>query len=278
MPRQNISFQTQTISLQNVINARELGGILIDGHTRVKKGLLMRGGGLYMASPEDRRRLEEEFHLAKIFDFRTESEVQARPDLPIKGAENVWLPAIDPESEKQSGQILPKEAYLHLEDYIVEHSFSKAVQTIASRMYTDRVINEYTQVQYAAFMQMITSTTEGAVYWHCSQGKDRTGLGAAFLLAALGADRETIMMDYAISDEIYRGLVETLTDKVIAAGGGEEEIKVIRTFIGVYPPYFEDALDLIDREYGSLQDYLRNQLLTSDKDIEILRERYLETF
>lgn len=231
-----------------------------------------------MASPEDRRRLEEEFHLAKIFDFRTESEVQARPDLPIKGAENVWLPAIDPESEKQSGQILPKEAYLHLEDYIVEHSFSKAVQTIASRMYTDRVINEYTQVQYAAFMQMITSTTEGAVYWHCSQGKDRTGLGAAFLLAALGADRETIMMDYAISDEIYRGLVETLTDKVIAAGGGEEEIKVIRTFIGVYPPYFEDALDLIDREYGSLQDYLRNQLLTSDKDIEILRERYLETF
>jgi len=278
MPQQQISFQTQTISLQNVINARELGGIMIDDHTRVKRGLLMRGGSLYMASPEDRRRLVEEFHLKKVFDFRTESEIKARPDLPVSGAENVWLPAIDPESEKQSEQILPKEAYLHLEDYVVEHSFSKSLQAVAARMYTDRVINEYTQVQYAAFMQMIVSTTEGSVYWHCSQGKDRTGLGAAFLLAALGADRETILKDYAISDEIYRGLVENLSSKVIAAGGGPEELKVVRTFIGVYPPYFEDALDLIDKEYGSIQEYLFNQLLMSENDIETLRQRYLESF
>jgi hypothetical protein len=39
------------------------------------------------------------------------------------------------------------------------------------------------------------------VLFHCSAGKDRTGVATALLLSALGVDRETIIQDYLASAE-----------------------------------------------------------------------------
>ena len=266
----------QLIPLDGVMNARELGGYALPDGRRVKWGMLLRGGALDKATGDDLRRLEEQYHVARIFDFRSEMEVRHAPDQVPAGMERMWLPTIDPNTEKLAKTNLPATAYHDLGRYLIAHAGDATVQTIARRMYSEMVLNEYTQLQYASFLHVTANMEEGAVYWHCSQGKDRTGLGAAFLLAALGADRELIMSDFALSAEYYKEMVETLKARVRENGGDLEAEKVIDAFVGVSCENFETALDLIEQTHGSLQDYLRDALCLTDADRERLRDRFTE--
>lgn len=258
------------------MNARDMGGyVLSDGKT-VKKGLLLRGGCLNKAADDDIRRLEEIYNVTSIFDYRTEGEVSHAPDRQLKNCTNLWLPTIDDTTEKAVEFTLPKEAYRDLERFVVNHASDPEVQSVARKMYPALVRNEYTQLQYAVFLQRVTNQESGAIYLHCSQGKDRTGMGAAFLLAALGADRELILKDFELSNEYYKDLIDRLCAEVVENGGWEEELKVVMTFIGVNVDYFCEALDIIDQEYGGMNQYLHNELCLTDDDIQQLKSRYLE--
>jgi len=270
------SFATQAIPVSSVLNAREFGGYVLPDGRRIRKGLLLRGASIAKLSDEDALILTRDYHLAVDFDFRTENECRRSPDIVPEGVKYMWLPAIDPQTEKMAGLSLPAEAYADMSHWLAQNSDNYMVQDIARRMYTDMVINEYTQLQYAAFLETIVNTPEGSVYWHCSQGKDRTGIGAAVLLCALGADRELILKDYIISNEIYQTEVDVACGLMRARGVCEAAMPVIQTFIGVNPDYFIAALDLIDRQFGSLERYVRGPLCMTDEDISILRERYTE--
>ena len=258
--------------LDTVANARELGGYILPDGSKIRQGLLLRGGSLAKASDADLRRMSEEFHVAKIFDFRTGIEVEHAPDRDVPGAQNIWMPAFDEKSMEMKDLALPPSAYMNLGEWLVLHAKEKKVRKVASSMYKEMVTNEFTQVQYAGFMQNILFTTEGAVFWHCSQGKDRTGLGSALILGALGADRELIMKDFAISNEYYANELGHFLPRVET----DAEKRVIQTFIGVNCEYFEAALDLIDSTWGSMDAFLRGPICLGDEDIRTLRERYLE--
>lgn len=266
------TFDSQNLGLESVINARDLGGYMLPDGRKVIRGRLLRGGSFAALTPRDRAVLRDQYHLAVNFDFRTETEVTYAPDRPIQGCRHIWLPAIDPATEHVADLSLPPEAFTNLGEWLVEHAKEPLVQKVAGGLYTEMVMNEYTQLQYAAFMQSIIDTPSGAVYWHCSQGKDRTGLAAAFILCALGADRELILKDYRISMEIYREEYDALAARVET----EQERAVLKTFIAVNEDCFVAALDLIDKRFGSLEGYLKGPLCLSEDDFEVLRQRYLE--
>ena len=269
------SFNTQSIGLEGVVNARELGGYVFPGGRIVRKGLLFRGGNLAKATDADIALLSDKYHLAHCFDFRTAVEVKYAPDKDVPGAQHHFMPTIDPTTEKVGTTNLPPQAYKDLTGFIVENAHHPMLRNVARSMYADMVRNEYTQLQYAAFLQMIANTEEGAVYWHCSQGKDRTGLGAALVLAALGADRDVIMQDFMISNEYYADVIEDALEKVRTSGGGLDGEDAVMTFIGVNKRYFTQALDIIDSEYGSMMEYLTGPLCLTDRDISKMRERLL---
>lgn len=259
----------------NIPNFRGLGGYQVQDGRTIRKGKLLRGGYLGDASDSDIKRLSEEFDVRQIFDFRSDVERKMKPDREVPGAKSTWLPTIDMYTDQQV-EMLPHEAYMDLENFLINECFSDKVKYLARTMYPSMVENEYTQLQYAAFIQNIINTPEGAVYWHCSQGKDRTGLGAAFLLFALGADRDTVVRDFDLSNDFYSEEISRTCEIVIQKGGGEEECEAVRSFLGVGTKNFEFTLDKIDREYGGVMLYLQNMLMISDEDFEILRERYLE--
>lgn len=261
--------------LEGVVNARDLGGIRIGGKT-VRKGLLLRTAHLNEATDQDVRHLSEDLHLRKIFDFRTMQEAAFQPDREIPGAQHILLPTLDLEAEKKSGEAVPQETFLNLPAHIVQLSFTRLFQKKARDLYPSLVLSEFSQLQYASFLNLILETEEGAVLWHCSQGKDRTGIGAALILGALGADTETIVEDFDRSNDSYRPQVEKLCAQVEEAGGGEEEKEVVRAFMGVSVRNFRHALKLIDANWGSIPGYLEEAMGISDSDLAILRGRYLE--
>ena len=109
----------------------------------------------------------------------------------------------------------------------------------------------------------------------------------AFVLAALGANKETIVEDFDLSNQSYACQIEALTAQVRDMAGqrvgdgtsgmdGNEAIASICAMVGVSRENFEATHDLIDREYGSLSQYIENQLDFSKEKQQQFRTKYLE--
>ena len=265
------------VVFDNIVNARDLGGMTGAGGKTIRPHRLLRTAHLHDASPADLQRLHTEYNLAKIFDFRSLGEAEALPDQEVVGATHHLLPTIDLSAERLTEQPIPQEAFLDLEAHIVNYSFYPEVQKMAANMYPSLIRSEYSQLQYAAFLRLIVEAPEdGGILWHCFQGKDRTGWGAAFLLFALGVDREAIIEDFDLSNTAYRELVAKLNAQIEARGGGDPEKEVILAFMGVSTPNFLRTLDLIDREFGGMENYLQEHLFLAPDDIRLLRKRFLQ--
>ena len=264
------------VIFEHIDNARDLGGMTGAGGREIRPHRLLRTAHLHDASDADVARLKEEFNLCRIFDFRSMSEFNAVPDREIEGVQHHLLPTIDMRAEQQTGKPIPDEAFLELDRHIVNYSFYPEVQMMAANMYPSLIRSEFSQLQYAAFLRLIIEAPEdGGILWHCAQGKDRTGWGAAFLMFALGVSREDIIEDFEQSNEHYRPIVNKLNADVLARGGGEAEMAVIQAFMGVSTPNFISTLDLIDREYGGMMTYLQDILCLTHEDLQTLRKRYL---
>lgn len=265
------------VLFDNIVNARDLGGMVGAGGKTVVPHRLLRTAHLHGASPMDLQRLHEVYHLSKVFDFRSIGEAEAMPDQAVEGATHHLLPTIDLSAERLAEQPIPQEAFLDLEKHIVNYSFYPEVQKMAANMYPSLIQSEFSQLQYATFLRLIVESPEDSgVLWHCFQGKDRTGWGAAYILFALGVEREAIIADFDLSNRAYRGLVARLNAEIDARGGGDAEKEVILAFMGVSTPNFIRTLDFIDREFGGMMNYLHEQLLLSHDDIAILRRRFLQ--
>ena len=109
----------------------------------------------------------------------------------------------------------------------------------------------------------------------------------AFVLAALGANKETIVEDFDLSNQSYACQIEALTAQVRDMAGqrvgdgtsgmdGNEAIAFICAMVGVSRENFEATHDLIDREYGSLSQYIENQWDFSKEKQQQFRTKYLE--
>lgn len=264
------------VRFEHIDNARDLGGMIGAGGREIRPYRLIRTAHLHDATDVDVARLKTEYNLCRIFDFRFMNEFNAVPDREIEGVQHYLLPTIDTRAEQQVGKPIPDEAFLELDRHIVNYSFYPEVQAMARGMYPSLIESEFSQLQYASFLRLIIEAPEdGGVLWHCAQGKDRTGWGAAFVMFALGVEREAVIADFDLSNESYRAIVERLNRDVIERGGGEEEMAVIQAFMGVSTRNFISTLDLIDRKYGGMQRYLNEILCLSDEDIELLRNRFL---
>ena len=272
-------FAQQFLPVKGIVNARDLGGYtMLDGRI-VDSGRLLRAAHLADATDEDIRNLER-LPVTAVIDFRKEQEKVGKVDREVPGARYTSLP-IDPsgnamatateeEKKKFSGQ-----KKFDVRKVIVFAAFNKKAQAVAREMYPTLLFDPDCQQQFARFFRLVLETENGAVLFHCTQGKDRTGIASALLLAALGADRETIVADFDATNRVYEKDVRKYSRRVKFWGGKEEEVGVVKAFLGCNTENFIKALDRIDQEFGSLQAYLKGPIGLTDADIQTLRERYL---
>ena len=272
-------FAQQFLPIKGIVNARDLGGYtMLDGRI-VDSGRLLRAAHLADATDEDIRNLER-LPVTAIIDFRKEQEKVGKADREVPGARYTSLPvdpsgnamatATEEEKKKFSGQ-----KKFDVKKVIVFAAFNKKAQAVAREMYPTLLFDPDCQQQFARFFRLVLETDHGAVLFHCTQGKDRTGIASALLLAALGADRETIVADFDATNRVYEKDVRKYSRRVKFLGGKEEEVGVVKAFLGCNTENFIKALDRIDQEFGSLQAYLKGPIGLTDADIQTLRERYL---
>ncbi|MGF9660823.1 tyrosine-protein phosphatase [Arthrobacter crystallopoietes] len=168
---------TLEIELSAPVNLRDLGGIPITGGI-LREGLALRADDLSVITNDDARRLVDN-GLTAVIDLRTNDEAAITGRGPLAGHPLAYhhLPLMESISAG-----MPEG-----ETFVIEH-------VAMGEMYARMVENAAPQLVTAL---TIIALTPGATAFHCAAGRDRTGVLAAVLLLALGANDDDIITDYA---------------------------------------------------------------------------------
>lgn len=262
------------ITTQGILNCRDLGGMpTVDGR-RIKKRRLIRSGDLHDATVADMKQLIRMHDLEYVIDFRAPFEVEDEPDpLPLmEGIEYVDLPAL---SDNAIGFTGLKKGQM-FSDMKALKTFSEDPFEYVREMYRKCILGECGHKAYSTFLNDLLKAKEGASLWHCTQGKDRTGVASILVEVSLGVSMENIRRDYLATNMFTKSWVDKMTslmrNKILIGGLGVDLDAYTYAFMG----YMNTALDTIMDSYGSIGNYLAKGLDFGPDKQEMLRHLYLE--
>ena len=266
---QKIELKNQLIGLTNAHNARQLGGYQI-GNQRIKDNLLLRTAKISELSVEDSTLLCDKYKVQCIYDFRGKEESLSAPDVIPGKARYLSLALSFSEGESKFDTKFENEKQMI--GLLLQYADHPSIQAMCTSLYDIIFFQESSQEVYRKFFAdlLTIEPEEGAVLWHCTQGKDRAGCASAMLLAALGADRELIMADFILSKVYYDPIASQIKTET------ETQKTVINTLISANPEIFQATLDKVDARYGSFRNYLTECIGVTPEMMNVLCERYLE--
>ncbi len=235
------------------MNFRDLGGYPGADGRRIRWRRLFRADGLTRLDADDCAQLAD-LGLATVIDLRTKGEVDERGRFPEDAFEVEYhhLPLTD---------VLPPTEDLSRYD---EPAF------VTSRY--RRLLSEGSSSLARAVHVLAEPGALPAVF-HCSAGKDRTGILAALVLGFLGVPRDVIVEDYALSAEAMIALLDRLKQEY--AESVAEVERYAPAVISVAPESMAAFLDELGHEHGSFEDLARSLGVTDA--VSCLRESLLET-
>jgi protein-tyrosine phosphatase len=247
-------------------NFRDLGGYQARDGLSLKWGLIYRADKLAGLSEEDQRFLER-LNIRRVVDFRSDEERYDAPHTFLAGSsisvDILPVPVEAAEIEKVTARL--QEENVNSEDiarFLIE----------ANREMIERFTAEYKQ-----WLHSLLIDGNLPQVFHCTAGKDRTGLAAALLMRILGVSPETIMVDYMATNTYTAERVNNLVQYIHQATMHQVNEDVIRTLFRVQERYLNEAFNTIDEHYGSFSNYLTVALEIDETCISRLREIFLET-
>ena len=266
--KEELELKNQLIGITGAHNSRQLGGYQI-GKKKIKKDLLLRTAAISGLTEADSVLLADKYRVQRIYDFRGKNEAMTSPDVIPGNAGYLSLSISFDISENVSEKKQSQEEMIMM---LLQNADNPLVQDMCDHMYDKIFFDEASQDVYRRFFADLVSLDpeDGAVLWHCTQGKDRAGSASAMLLAALGADRDLIMADFTLSKNYYDPFVAKIPVK------NDTQSKVVNTLISANPVIFEQTLDKVDAKYGSLRNYLTECLGVTPEMMGTLRDRFLE--
>lgn len=240
------------LPLSGCFNFRDLGGYHAADGTRLRWRRLFRADGLTRLDEADCEVLAG-FGLSTVIDLRTAGEVDERGRFPLEVLEVDYhhLPVMD---------VLPPDRDLE------RYGEPEFVTTRYLQMF-----EEGSGALTRAVRLLAEPATLPAVF-HCSAGKDRTGVLAALVLAFLGVAPATIVEDYALSGEAMLGLLAWLEQQHPDSAG---ELARFAPAVTSAPPESMAAfLDALIEGHGSF-DAVARTLGVADA-VAVLRAELLE--
>lgn len=248
-------FSERYLNLDQIINFRDIGGIPTKEGRTVKWESIYRCGDLGNPSERDFQFLDEA-NLASVMDFRKDYEIARSKDtFPAgKGTEHYHI-----EIGKTGSENNPNMLMALFQD-------PNATAEIADSVF-NLYYKHYNIKDYIPYFDVLLNS-DGTVLFHCSAGKDRTGIGAALLLHALGVDYKYIEEDYYLSNRYTAALFENRPEMNSL---NQEVLKVIA---GVHPKYLKTTFDAIKAEYGSIDKALEKGIGLTSEQRQLLIEKY----
>ncbi|MBW4891358.1 tyrosine-protein phosphatase [Mucilaginibacter sp. HMF5004] len=245
------------VSLQGAVNFRDIGGYnTTDGH-HVKWGLIYRSADMSKLTDTDLAELAKR-NIAYDVDFRGKQEAAQAPDRLNPNTDYILCPAGSDD---------------------VNQSMIKSLATVHGQQGDSVITAYYKNITYLAdrykpfFEKLLALPENKSLVYHCTAGKDRTGIGTALLLYSLGVPYQTIVNDYLASN-YYRAAENEKSIKGMVQFLHIDE-PVARDVLSVKKGYLDATFAAINQQYGSVNAYLTTAIGLDDAKIKLLRNKFL---
>lgn len=256
-------MQARYPQLDRVLNFRDFGGYDTADGGRVAHGRLYRSAHFAEASEADVAKLET-LGVAAVVDLRRADERAHEPNRwPGETARTIV-------SDEGPASALPP----HLQALLAEDVTARSVADYMRRTYRDFPhAPRYVALYRAWFAHLIAG--EGAGVIHCAAGKDRTGLGCALTLIALGVSEEDVYADYELTNAVLNldERLPRIQARMEERLGRSFSAEALRPMLGVDVDYLREALDEIETRDGSVFAYLERELGVGARERDLLRAR-----
>ena len=246
-------------------NFRELGGYLADEGKHVRWGQIYRGIPTGKLTGEADRRLLDSLGLRLILDLRSSGEAKKEPDYVPDGARLVQICGLCAEDGAEIA--------------FAPGDIEKLMQTaeegesISQRLYRRMLTGN------KAFKELFRALEAGEtpILFHCSAGKDRTGVAAMLILLALGASDEVICADFEQTNACRKAEIDAVLAEHAAEIAADPACRMrYYAMAGVDPAAAPFVLDTIRRKFGSAENYLETEYGLTPARLMRLRRMYLE--
>lgn len=236
------------LELEGTYNLRDVGGYPAREGT-VRWSSLYRSDALHRLSDAGRDALAA-LGVRTIVDLRDPREIEHAPSRTDGlGIETVHVPIFGGAAPRSASDGVSLE---RMYEHIVEERSRPLADAVAA-----------------------IADADGPTLVHCTAGKDRTGLVIALTLLAVGVDRDTVIADYAHTQQRLAGeWLETMIERMRLLG--VPETPRTREVWGASPPdLLERVLARIDQGWGGAVEYLRASEVT-DAQLESLRAKLVD--
>ncbi len=253
------------LPLHGAPNFRDLGGYTTSDGQAVKWGMLYRSDTLSDLSADDQRYLER-LNIQRIIDFRFPAEIADAPDKLSPQLQQRYVSMPIGFNSGDYNRLVKKILSGDTKDLNLEHTLEEA---------NVRFVRESTPV-LRTWLHGLVETDSGAQVFHCTAGKDRTGLAAAVFLLSLGVPKDQVMQDYLASNAYLQQKTIKAVWKMRIFSLGRADVDGVMPVLEVRQRYLQAAFDTMQNDYGSIDNYLRDGLGVDEAFRAQLRARYLE--
>jgi hypothetical protein len=204
-----IAHEQRFVALDGAFNFRDLGGLPTDDGGTTRPRVMFRSDALHHLLPSDVDLLVE-LGMRTIIDLRSAVELERTGRGPLADTDMRWLHAPLSHGDAAAGRVLPPAlAEGDLGRHYVE-SLSERTETLAE------------------VIEHLASPENLPAVFHCTAGKDRTGMVAALVLSLVGVPDDVIVHDYTLTDE-RMGLV---MERIRASGDFPEPVTPLLARVG----------------------------------------------
>jgi protein-tyrosine phosphatase len=248
---ESLVLTVRDLGLASDPNLRDIGGYRTADGQWVRMGVVYRSQALSL-SPADLA-VVNTLGITADYDLRTTAEIAESPDVVPAGATYTNLNV--------------------MADISLEPTLTSAA---AAGSYMEEIEQQFVTnpTAEAAFGILLTdiANSNGAVLYHCTAGKDRTGWATAVLLTLLGVPQATVMQDYLLSNTYYfdSPAVQAELKEMPAA-----EATVYAPLLEVQASYLQAGFAQVTASYGSIYGYAVHGLDLSPQTIAKLRHKLL---
>ncbi|MBP5209940.1 MAG: tyrosine-protein phosphatase [Clostridia bacterium] len=189
-------------------NFRDLGGLAAADGKTIRPGLLFRSADLSSAESADLS------GISAVVDLRTPAECAERPDRcfsAVRIAAPFFVDAIPGLSHEEENEL-------------------SGVPDL-TRLYAILIRSCCDAIREALLTVLRHDFTAGGILWHCTEGKDRSGILTALVLGALGVKREEILRDYLLTNRVSMPKAEQYREQLADRYGPEPAERIYHAMI-----------------------------------------------
>ena len=241
---------------------RDLGGIKNKEGKVIKSNMIVRGKSLYKLKKKEIEKVKS-YKLAKVIDLRTAVEVDEKPNTIIDKIKYMHMPIF---KEKTAGITHEK-----------EESKLKMLMNMVSieNLYKLMVTDKYSIEQLKNIIHEIINSDTYPVLFHCTAGKDRTGVVAMLILNILDVDEKIIMSNYLEINKKHKPKANLFYGLINVLMWNKELAIKARSYYMVHESYLETAIAAIKETYGSVETYIKEALGVTDEMKQAFKDKVL---